>query len=178
MHVTLKTLWLATYRVFSARLVLAGCSMTLREVMEDWKNTGLRKTDLATALESLQREGYIRLESTPAGRVVRLVNEEFGLLRPGNKEDQEAAKTLVQIRELRRRPQGHLGSLSGRPAVGRRKSDPSASAGGQPCPAQPPAASTSRGGVDSVLRSDSQPRPATSAQPLKVPAAHNKGLKR
>lgn len=172
MNVTLKTIWLATHRVFSARLVPVGCSLTLREMMEGWKDCGLRKTDLATALQSLEREGYVRIETTPAGRVIRLLNEEFGLLRPGDAADQEAARTLVRIRELRRRPMGHMTALAGGAKTGRRKSDRSQGAASTAAISPPqPARSAAVSKASSSATASPGPIPARSPSGFRQPTA-------
>lgn len=124
MNVPLKTIWLAIHQIFSSRQVTVGCSLDPREITEGFKASGLRQSDLARGLTSLTRGGFIRLENTPDGPVVRLLNEEFGLLRATDARDREAANTLVCIRQMRRRPEGHLAGLVGGSKSGRRRDDP------------------------------------------------------
>ncbi|MGQ0620332.1 MAG: hypothetical protein ACT4QA_10485 [Panacagrimonas sp.] len=124
MNVTLKTIWLAIHQIFSSRLIAVGCSLTPGEITEGFKASGLRQSDLAKGLTSLTRAGFIRLENAPDGPVVRLLNEEFGLLRASDARDQEAANTLVGIRQMRRRSKEHLTGLVGGSKNGRRRDDP------------------------------------------------------
>lgn len=128
MNVTLKTIWLAIHQIFGSRQVAVGCSLRPIEVTEAWKDCGLRQSDLAKGLLSLTRGGFIRLESTPEGPAVRLLNEEFGLLRASDARDQEAANTLVLIRQMRRRSDRHLAGLVGGQKNGRRRDDQGESA--------------------------------------------------
>ncbi|HKY93363.1 MAG TPA: hypothetical protein VJM11_20090 [Nevskiaceae bacterium] len=121
MTITPKMLWLAVYGVFTSHAVCVGCSLSLKEIMESWPQSGLRRSDLGPALESLRRRNYIKVEPTDEGPRIRLVDEQFGLLTSG-KEDMEAARALASLREARRRPTAHLATLVGRPD-GRRSSD-------------------------------------------------------
>lgn len=121
MTVTPKMLWLAVYGVFTSNSVCAGCSLSLKEFMEAWPQSGLRRSDLGPALESLRRAGFIGVEATPEGQRVRLLDEQFGLLTSG-KEDIEAAQRLAVLRNSRRRPIAHVTAIVGN-KQGRRAKD-------------------------------------------------------
>ena len=110
MTITPKMLWLAVYGVFTSQSVSVGCSLSLKEIMENWPTTGLRRSDLGPALESLRRRNYIKVEPTDEGPRIRLLDEQFGLLTSG-KEDMEASAALTKLRDARRRPTGHLSTL-------------------------------------------------------------------
>jgi hypothetical protein len=121
MTITPKMLWLAVYEVFTSNAVCAGCSLSLKEIMESWPRSGLRRSDLGPALESLRRNNYVKVEPTDEGPRIRLLDEAFGLLTSG-KEDMEASRQLTLLRDARRRPTAHLATLVGK-QDGRRASD-------------------------------------------------------
>jgi hypothetical protein len=121
MTITPKMLWLAVYGVFTSHSVCVGCSLTLKEIMEAWPQSGLRRSDLGPALESLRRRNFIKVEPTDEGPRIRLLDEQFGLLTTG-KEDLQASRELTKLREARRRPTAHLVSLVGQ-KEGRRVND-------------------------------------------------------
>src|SRR4051812_30063641 len=110
MTISPKMLWLAVYEVFTSNAVSVGCSLTLKEIMESWPTSGLRRSDLGPALESLRRSNFIKVEPTDEGPRIRLLDEAFGLLTSG-KEDLEASRQLTRLRDLRRRPTAHLATL-------------------------------------------------------------------
>ena len=123
MFITKKSLWIAIYRVFQDNRVQVGCSLEMRKLMLDWSATGLRQSDLASGLDSLVSAKFVALELDVDGLpCVRLLNEEFGLLRP-NGSDQPALATLEKIRILRNRPPIHLNGLLRNERDGRRVED-------------------------------------------------------
>ena len=81
----------------------------MKELLDAWPQTMLRRTDLAHGLEWLRKSGHVALEKTPEGPSIRLINEDFGLVR--TVEDREAVAMLARVRELRRRPAMHLTTL-------------------------------------------------------------------
>lgn len=113
MNITTKTLWLAVYRVFSLERVPIDCSLSLQKMMDDWLDSGLREGDLSAGLESLSAAGFIRLEVGEDGPSARLLDEQFGLLRP-HTDDRQAAELLEDLRQKRRRPMA--ARLTGAPA--------------------------------------------------------------
>lgn len=117
-----KSIWLAVYRIFSSARVGAGCSLSLKEMMQAWADTGLRQRDLAGALESLSRAGFLKLEMSPEGPRARMIDEGFGLLRADSK-DQIAVTSLERLRESRVRPASHIAGLLGTRRDGRRAED-------------------------------------------------------
>lgn len=122
MNISVKTLWLAIHRIFSNARIGAGCSIDLRELMTAWAESGLRQSDLARGLETLTQAGHMRLESTPHGPVARLIDEQFGLLRPGS-QDQRVVASLEQLRQSRKQRCGHLQALIATPRANRRAED-------------------------------------------------------
>lgn len=112
MKLSAKTLYLALYRVLASEGIGTGCTLPLRHLMQAWSQTGLRQSDLARALEYLLADGFGRLESTAEGPVLRVLDEQFGLLRPGT-EDRSLVEQLDQIRHARRHRDAHLGTLAG-----------------------------------------------------------------
>lgn len=110
MHISTKTLWLALHRVFSVHSVGVGCSLSLKDIMDAWPESGLRQADLGRALESLGRAGFVKLEMSEEGPRVKMIDEQFGLLR-SHSDDQKALKDLAMLRDSRRRPSGHLKSI-------------------------------------------------------------------
>ena len=121
MNLSSKALWLALHRVLSREQIGVGCSMTLKTAMQAWSETGLRQADLARCLDSLVSVGFLALESTRDGPVLRVLDEQFGLMRPGHA-DRELVDKLELLRQSRRRRHSHLGLLVGIPD-GRRASD-------------------------------------------------------
>ncbi len=129
MNLSSKALWLALYRILSLDQVGVGCSMTLRTAMQAWSETGLRQADLARCLDSLAGAGFVALESTWQGPVLRVLDEQFGLIRPGHA-DRELVDKLDQLRQTRRRRHTHLSGLACIPDD-RRASDPARQAQAQ-----------------------------------------------
>ncbi len=121
MKITPKAIGYAIHRIFASQKVGQGCSLPLKTLMEVWPETLLRKADLGKGLEALRKAGYIAVEQTPEGMVIRLLDEQFGLVR--TLQDQEAIAALTRLREVRRRPQGHLDALLGGAKMSRRPGD-------------------------------------------------------
>lgn len=122
MNITPKAITFAIHRVLVGLQVGVGCSVPVKEFMTVWPDTLLRKADLGKGLEALRQSGHIALEQTADGPAVRLLNEDFGLVR--TLQDREAIATLNRLREARRRPQGHLASLVAGVKFGRRPGEP------------------------------------------------------
>ena len=118
MNITPKAVGFAIHRLLVSQRVHQGCSLPLKELMRLWPETLLRKSDLGKGLDALRLAGHVAVESTSEGPVVRLLNEEFGLIR--TPQDREAISTLNRLRDARRRPQSHLAALLGGPMKGRR----------------------------------------------------------
>lgn len=108
-NITPKALGFAIHRVMASHQVTAGCSISMKELLEAWPQTMLRRIDLAKGLEALRQSGHVALEKTPEGPQIRLINEEFGLVRTA--QDREAVAMLARLREMRRRPAMHLSTL-------------------------------------------------------------------
>ena len=108
-NITPKALGFAIHRVLASQRVTPGCSISMKELLDAWPQTMLRRTDLANGLESLRKSGHVALEKTPEGPSIRLINEDFGLVR--TLEDREAVAMLSRVREMRRRPAMHLTTL-------------------------------------------------------------------
>jgi hypothetical protein len=121
MFIPTKSIWLAVHRIFGEAGVHAGQSLGLKELMQAWADTGLRQRDLGSALESLSRVGFVRLEMTQDGPRACLVDEQFGLLREDGR-DNGAMASLNILRESRGRP-AHLAGLTQQPYDGRRRED-------------------------------------------------------
>lgn len=123
MFITKKSLWIAIYRVFQDNRIQVNCSLEMRKLMLGWSETGLRQSDLASGLDSLVTAKFVALEVDADGLpCVRLLNEEFGLLRV-NGSDQPALSSLEKIRVLRNRPPSHLNGLITGTRDGRRGED-------------------------------------------------------
>lgn len=121
MKITHKAVGYAIHRIFQSQQVGQGCSLSLKTLMDVWPETLLRRADLGRGLEALRNAGHIGLEQTADGPVVRLLDEQFGLVR--SSQDQEAVSTLTRLRDARRRPQAHLAALLGGIKTGRRPGD-------------------------------------------------------
>ncbi|MGQ0528274.1 MAG: hypothetical protein ACT4PG_00355 [Panacagrimonas sp.] len=125
MFITKKSLWIATYRIFQDHRIQIGCSLEMRQLMLGWSATGLRQSDLASGLESLVNAKFVTLEVDAEGMpCVRLLSEEFGMLRP-NGTDEPALASLEKIRILRHRPPSHLAGLVAASSGARRVEDKS-----------------------------------------------------
>lgn len=123
MNITTKTLWLAVYRVFSSERVPVDSTLGLQKMMDDWLDSGLRQGDLSTGLESLASAGFIRLEVGKDGPRARLVDPQFGLLRP-HTDDHQAAALLEELRRKRCRPAARVAGAHASTPWMRRVSDP------------------------------------------------------
>lgn len=121
MDITPKTIGYAIHRLLAARGIQQGSSLALRTLAEDWPETLLRKTDLGVGIEALRKSGHLALEHAQEGPVVRLLNEQFGMIR--TLQDREAVATLGRLREARRPPKPHLVALLGAKAQGRRRGE-------------------------------------------------------
>jgi hypothetical protein len=122
MNITPKAIAFAIHRIFASHQVGVGCSLPLKQFMAAWPETLLRKADLGKGLEALRKTGHIEMNQTAEGPAVRLLNEDFGLVR--TLQDREAIATLNRLRDARRRPQGHLASLVSGVKFGRRPGEP------------------------------------------------------
>lgn len=128
MNITSKTVDFAIHRVLAGQQITQGCSFPLKELMAIWPETLLRRGDLIKGLEALKQSGHLAIDQTPDGPMVRLINEEFGLVR--TLQDREAIATLNRLRDSRRRPQSHMSGLVAGLRFGRRPNDaPSAQTG-------------------------------------------------
>lgn len=123
MNITTKSLVYAIHRVLAAQGVSTGCSVDMPQMLDGWRETLLRKRDLIEGLETLRKSGHVALEQTPQGPRIRLLHDDFGLVR--TKEDHEALAVLNRLRLHRQKPKRHLGTLLGK-TVGRRSGDPAA----------------------------------------------------
>lgn len=122
MHITTKTLWIAIHRLFLAEGVGLGASLSLKKLMDGWRDSGLRSSDLGAGLESLVDKGFVALELSATGPVARLLDEGFARLRPGSS-DMQAVVVLAQLQAQRRRaPSRSAGSMNGG-GEGRRAED-------------------------------------------------------
>lgn len=122
MKITSRTIGYAIHRVFVSQQIGQGCSLPLKALMEVWPETLLRRVDLGRGLEALRKAGHIAVEQqAPEGPALRLLDEEFGLVRTA--QDQEAVAALTRLREGRRRPQAHLAALLGGRRIGRRSGE-------------------------------------------------------
>jgi hypothetical protein len=126
MKITAKTIQFAIHRVLAAHQVCVGCSMPLRELIRIWPETMLRRGDLIAGLETLRLSGHLAIEQTPDGPKVRLRDESFGLVTTS--EDRTAVATLNSLREVRKRPSGHLQTLLPSTVFSRRNGDGTARA--------------------------------------------------
>ncbi len=127
MNITPRAIDFAIHRLLTGRQVTLGCSFPLKELMQIWPETLLRRGDLIQGLESLRHAGHLTIDQTAEGPMVRLMSEEFGLIR--TREDREAIATLNRLREVRRRPQSHMVGLIGGLQFTRRPGDAPAAAG-------------------------------------------------
>ncbi|MGQ0528629.1 MAG: hypothetical protein ACT4PG_02195 [Panacagrimonas sp.] len=118
MKVTPKVIDYAIHAIFLRHLVGVGSSLSLKIMAQDWQEAGLRKPDLGKGLEALRKAGRVALEQTTDGTVVRLLNEDFGLV--VTLDDWSAAETLSKLRAARRRPMSHMASLAPKDATDRR----------------------------------------------------------
>jgi len=121
MKITPKTIAFAIHRVLAAHQVCVGCGMPLRELMGIWPETMLRRGDLIAGLEQLRLSAHLAIEQTPEGPKVRLLDESFGLV--STAEDRAAVATLNKLREMRKRPAGHLHTLLPSSVFSRRNGD-------------------------------------------------------
>lgn len=108
-NITPKAIGFAIHRVFASLQVSPGCSISMKDMLDAWPQTTLRRIDLANGLESLRKSGHVALEKTAEGPAIRLLKEDFGLVR--TLEDREAVAMLGRLREMRRRPAMHLTRL-------------------------------------------------------------------
>lgn len=120
MNITPKTVDFAIHRLLVGHQVTHGCSFPLKQLVAVWPETLLRRGDLIMGLEGLRRSGHLAIEQTPDGPMVRLINEEFGLVRTS--QDREAIAVLNRLRDSRR-PQSHLSGLVASLRAGRRPGD-------------------------------------------------------
>ena len=121
MKITPKTIAFAIHRVLVAQQVCVGCGMPLRELMRIWPETMLRRGDLIAGLEQLRLAGQLAIEQAPEGPKVRLLDESFALVTTA--EDRAAVATLNSLREVRKRPAGHLHTLLPSSVFSRRTGD-------------------------------------------------------
>lgn len=126
MKITPKLVQYAIHRVLAAQQVCVGCGMPLRELMRIWPETLLRRGDLIAGLESLRASRHLSIEQTPEGPKVMLLDESFSLV--STAEDRAAVATLNSLREVRKRPGGHLKTLLPSTAFARRTGDATATA--------------------------------------------------
>ncbi len=103
MIVPTKSTWLAVHRLFGDAGIHAGQCLGLKEMMQAWGQTGLRQHDLADALDSLVRLGFVKLSMSAQGPLAHLVDESFGLLH-ANGRDNAALLSLTLLRETRDLP--------------------------------------------------------------------------
>lgn len=122
MIVPTKAVWLAVHRIFTEAGIHAGQSHGLKEVMQAWSATGLRQRDLGSALESLSRVGFLKLAMTPQGPRVELIDESFGLVHAGGR-DNGAVASLAQLRVARGMPSHLAGLVPNDRKDGRRSED-------------------------------------------------------
>lgn len=121
MKITPKTIAFAIHRVLVARQVCVGCGLPLRELIRIWPETMLRRGDLIAGLEQLRVSRHLAIEHAPDGPKVLLLDESFGLVTTA--EDRDAVAALNGLRQLRKRPAGHLQSLLPSTAFSRRVGD-------------------------------------------------------
>lgn len=126
MKITPKLIQYAIHRVLTAQQVCVGCGMPLRELMRIWPETMLRRGDLIAGLEQLRTSRHLSIEQTPEGAKVILLDESFSLV--STAEDRAAVATLNSLREVRKRPGGHLQTLLPSSAFARRTGDATATA--------------------------------------------------
>lgn len=74
-----------------------------------WAETRMTEIDLAAGLESLAQVGYVRLEASVDGPVVRLLDDGFGIPRPRMNDHQ----ILTWLRRLRQARELGAGSTEG-----------------------------------------------------------------
>lgn len=84
-----------------------GSSLSLKALMIDWADSGLRESDLAQGLESLVHAGFVQLEVGTAGPSARLLDDRFGVLRPAMNDHQVLA-WLERLRQTRLRRSAHI----------------------------------------------------------------------
>lgn len=121
MKITSKTIEYAIHRVLVSRQVCVGCGMPLRELIAVWPETMLRRGDLIAGLEQLRLSRHLAIEHAADGPKVLLLDESFGLV--STNEDRAAVATLNSLREVRKRPAGHLHSLLPAETLARRTGD-------------------------------------------------------
>tara|TARA_R110000787_G_scaffold84079_2_gene180432 strand:+ start:2891 stop:3265 length:375 start_codon:yes stop_codon:yes gene_type:complete len=121
MNITPKTLGFAIHRIMVVNRVTRGCSISMKDMLEAWRETLLRRRDLVDGLEALRKSGHLALEQTPDGPQLRMLDESFGLIR--TERDREALSQLNRLRNSRSRPTTHLGQLTPK-KTGRRGDDP------------------------------------------------------
>jgi hypothetical protein len=126
MNITPKVIQFAIHRVLAARQVCVGCGMPLRELMRIWPETMLRRGDLIAGLEQLRASRHLTIEPSLDGPKVVLLDESFSLVTSAD--DRAAVATLNSLREVRKRPAGHLQTLLPSTAFARRMGDVAATA--------------------------------------------------
>lgn len=123
MHITPKAVGYAIHRILTANRIAVGCSISLRELMDLWPESLLRKSDLGKGLEALRKAGHIVVEQQPDGPAIRVLDEDFGLVR--TPQDRDAVASLNRLREVRRRPAAHMAGLVQSVRFGRRPGESS-----------------------------------------------------
>lgn len=121
MKITPKVVQYAIHRVLAAQQVCVGCGMPLRELMRLWPETMLRRGDLIAGLEQLRASRHLAIEASPDGPKVVLIDESFSLV--SSADDRAAISTLNSLREVRKRPAGHLQTLLPSTVFARRTGD-------------------------------------------------------
>ncbi len=109
MNITPKAIQFAIHGLLVRNQIAQGFSLPLKQLMAEWPETSLRRGDLVKGLEALRQSGHLALEQTPEGAVVRMLNEDFGLV--VTQQDRDAVTALTRLRESRRRPQSHVAGL-------------------------------------------------------------------
>jgi hypothetical protein len=126
LKITPKTIEYAIHRVLVSRQVCVGCGMPLRELINIWPETMLRRGDLITGLERLRASRHLAIEQAADGPKVMLLDESFSLV--STVDDRAAVAALNTLREVRKRTAGHLKTLLPSAAFARRNSDAIATA--------------------------------------------------
>lgn len=109
MNIPPKAIHYAIHGLLARHQVEQGFSFPLKQLMAEWPGTALRRGDLIKGLEGLRKSGHLSIDQTPEGPMVRLINEDFGLIVTA--QDRDAVTMLTRLRELRRRPQSHVAAL-------------------------------------------------------------------
>ncbi|MCC2656317.1 MAG: hypothetical protein K0Q76_1425 [Panacagrimonas sp.] len=126
MKITPKTIEYAIHRVLVSRQVCVGCGMPLRELIQIWPETMLRRGDLIAGLERLRASRHLAIEQAADGPRVTLLDESFSLV--STADDRAAVTALNTLREARKRPAAHLKTLLPSEVFARRTSDAIATA--------------------------------------------------